>query len=145
MSEGKREEQPPSTPRIGDAQRLSLWTFRAEWIGWFYLLFVLQASPFVFALWWSEQYNVGHDNIASMVTAVASGSASLIFVAAVLSAIELEVVMVLRHLLEKREARKRIERDEAKFNEGFEAGRKAAMEEQTRRRSNDHLNNDRND
>ena len=122
--------------------RQSIWTIRAEWIGWFYLLFILQATPLIFALWRSENYSRSHDNIASTITAVVSGSASLIFVAATASVIELEAAMVLRHLLEKRDARKERERAEehreklrAEFARGIEKGRQLEREEQAARRN----------
>ena len=56
--------------------RLSIWTIRAKWIGWFYLLFTLHAVPLIYALWWSENYSGAHGNIASTITAVFGGSAS---------------------------------------------------------------------
>ena len=133
--------------------RQSIWTIRAEWIGWFYLLFTLQATPLMFALWWSENYSGAHDNIASTITAVVGGSASLIFVAAIATIIELEAAMVLRHLLEKRDARKERERAEqerqaelererlrAEFERGIEKGRQLEREEQAARRNGENEN-----
>ena len=142
MSDEKLESQSNEEALSSQDPRLSLWTIRAEWIGWFYILLVLHAVPLVYAQWWTEHYEVGHDNIASMVVAVVSGAASLIFVAAIVSAIELEVAMVLKHLLEKREARKLRELAEAKFNEGVERGRQIEREEQNRRRDENKLNDE---
>ena len=107
--------------------RLSIWTIRAKWIGWFYFLFTLHTAPLIYALWWSENYSGAHDNIASTITAVVGGSASLIFVAASASVIELEVVMVLKTLLErhfeKKDREKReAEEDREKLRAEFERG-----------------------
>ncbi len=115
--------------------RLSIWTIRAKWIGWFYLLFTLHAVPLIYALWWSENYSGAHGNIASTITAVFGGSASLIFVAATASVVELEVIMVLKHLLEKREA----EKIEQRIREAYEKGRQDEREAQNtaRRKSSD--------
>ena len=116
--------------------RLSIWTIRAKWVGWFYLLFTLQAAPLIATLWWSENQSGSHDNMASTITTVAGGSASLIFVAATASVIELEAAMVLRQLLIQREARKERERAEqkrdklrAEFERGIEKGRQLERED----------------
>ena len=109
--ENREEELAEALPSIPDS-RHSIWTIRAEWIGWFYALFVIQAGPLIFTLWWSENFGGTHDNIASTITAVVGGSASLIFVAAIVSIIELEAAMVLRHLLIERDARKKREKAE---------------------------------
>ena len=141
---------------IDDYPRLSIWTIRAVWVGWFYTLFAIQAGPLIFALWWSENTSGAHDNIASTITAVASGSAPLIFVAAVATIIELEAVMVLKRLLE-REAREKTEerirsayekgrQDERQegykegLEEGIERGRQLEREEQAARRNGDNHN-----
>ena len=157
MREENREDQLaealPSTPD----SRQSIWTIRAEWIGWFYALFVIQAGPLIFTLWWSENFGGTHDNIASTITAVVGGSASLIFVAAIVSIIELEAAMVLRHLLIERDARKKREKAEqdrhaelereklrAEFERGIELGiekgRELEREEQTARRNGNNHN-----
>ena len=145
MREEKLEQQSANQPIPDSDFRHSIWTIRAEWIGWFYLLLTIHAAPLIVALCWSENQSGTHDNIASTITTVFSGSASLIFVAATASVLELEVVMVLRHLLEKRDARKERERAEELerhvreerrkdreegYKEGFEAGRKAEREAQ---------------
>ncbi len=142
MREQEREEQLAEKVIQADDPRLSIWTIRPEWIGWFYLLFALQAAPLIVTLWWSENQSGAHDNIASTITAVVGGSASLIFVAAIVSIIELEAAMVLRHLLIKREARKEREKAElereklrAEFERGIERGRQLEREQQAERRN----------
>ena len=128
--------------------RLSIWTIRIEWIGWFYALFVLQAVPLIYALWWSEKYSGAHDNIASTITAVVGGSASLIFVATIATIIELEAAMVLKTLLERhfekkdrekaeqeRKAEEERERLRAELERGIELGRQLEREEQAARRN----------
>ena len=135
----------PTDPPIASADpRHSVWTIRPEWIGWFYLLFALQAVPLIAALWWSENHPGTHDNIASTISAVASGSAALIFVAATASIIELEAVMVLKTLLErhfekkdreKREAENERDKLRAEFERGIEKGRQLEREQQTARRN----------
>ena len=158
MREENREDQLAETlPSIPDS-RHSIWTIRAEWIGWFYALFVIQAGPLIFTLWWSENFGGTHDNIASTITAVVGGSASLIFVAAIVSIIELEAAMVLRHLLIERDARKKREKAEqdrqaelereklrAEFERGIEKGRQLEREElSARRNGNNHNGNQKN-
>ena len=152
MREENREEQLAELPISAPDPRLSIWTIRAEWIGWFYALFVIQAGPLICMLWWSENFGGTHDNIASTITAVVGGSASLIFVAAIVSIIELEAAMVLRHLLIERDARKKREKAEqdrqaelereklrAEFERGIELGiekgRQLEREEKTARRN----------
>ena len=136
--------------------RLSIWTIRAKWIGWFYLLFTLQAAPLIATLWWSENQSGSHDNMASTITTVAGGSASLIFVAATASVIELEAAMVLRQLLIQREARKERERAEQKreklraefergIERGIEKGRQLEREEQAARRNGNNHNDNQED
>ena len=135
MREHKPETQLAEKVIQGDGPRLSIWTIRPEWIGWFYLLFVLQAAPLIGTLGWSENQSGAHDNIASTITAVVGGSASLIFVAAIVSIIELEAAMVLRHLLIQREARKEREKLRAEFERGIEKGRQLEREQQAERRN----------
>ena len=124
MRNETRESRLTDLPIPSPDPRLSIWTIRPEWIGWFYLLFTLQAATLIATLWWSENQNGTHDNIASTISTVAGGSASLIFVAATATVTELEVIMVLRHLLEKRDARKELEKAEAQVNAAYEKGRK---------------------
>ena len=156
--ENREEELAEALPSIPDS-RHSIWTIRAEWIGWFYALFVIQAGPLIFTLWWSENFGGTHDNIAGTITAVVGGSASLIFVAAIVSIIELEAAMVLRHLLIERDARKKREKAEqdrqaelereklrAEFERGIELGiekgRQLEREElSARRNGNNHSGN----
>ncbi len=141
-----REEQDATslaeTQPTDNDSRLSIWTIRTEWIGWFYALFVLQAVPLIYALWWSEKYSGAHDNIASTITAVVGGSASLIFVAAIATIIELEAVMVLKTLLERHfekkdreKAEEERERLRAELERGIELGRQLEREEQAARRN----------
>lgn len=153
MREQEDETQTAEALTATTDSRQSIWTIRAEWIGWFYALFVIQVCPLVFALWWSENFGGTHDNIASTIATVVGGSASLIFVAATASIIELEAAMVLRHLLEKRDARKQRERAEqerqaelerdrlrAEFERGIEKGRQLEREEQDARRNGENEN-----
>lgn len=140
MREQERETQLAEKVIQGDGPRLSIWTIRPEWIGWFYLLFTLQAAPLIGTLWWSENQSGAHDNIASTITAVVGGSASLIFVAAIVSIIELEAAMVLRHLLIQREARKEREKLRAEFERGIEKGRQLEREQQAERRNGNNRN-----
>ena len=137
MRDESRETQLIGPPTSVPDHRLSIWTIRTEWIGWFYLLLALHAAPLIYALWWSENYRGTHDNIASTITAVVGGSASLIFVAATASVIELEVVMVLKTLLErhfekkdreKLETEKERERLRAEFERGVEQGIERGIE-----------------
>ncbi len=141
-----REEQDATslaeTQPTDNDSRLSIWTIRTEWIGWFYALFVIQAVPLIYALWWSEKYSGAHDNIASTITAVVGGSASLIFVAAIATIIELEAVMVLKTLLERHfekkdreKAEEERERLRAELERGIELGRQLEREEQAARRN----------
>ena len=144
MREHDDETQLAQALNVTPDSRQSIWTIRAEWIGWFYLLFTSQATPLIFALWWSENFSSTHDNIASTITAIVSGSASLIFVAATASVIELEAVMVLKTLLErhfekkdreKREAENERDKLRAEFERGIEKGRQLEREQQTARRN----------
>lgn len=153
MREQEDDAQPATTLTTDTDSRQSIWTIRAEWIGWFYLLFLLQATPLIFALWRSENYSRSHDNIAGTITAVVSGSASLIFVAATATIIELEAVMVLKTLLERhfekkdreqaeRERQAELERERlrAEFERGIEKGRQLEREEQATRRNGNNGN-----
>lgn len=140
MREQERETQLAEKVIQADDSRLSIWTIRPEWIGWFYLLFTLHAAPLIGTLWWSENQSGAHDNIASTITAVVGGSASLIFVAAIVSIIELEAAMVLRHLLIQREARKEREKLRAEFERGIERGRQLEREQQAERRNTNNRN-----
>ena len=126
MRDESRERQLADQPLPDSDPRISIWTIRAKWIGWFYLLFTLHATPLIYALWWSENYGSAHDNIASTITAIVSGSASLIFVAAVATIIELEAVMVLKTLLERhfeKKDREKAEKTEQRIRKAYEKGR----------------------
>ena len=144
MRDENRDLQPTDPPIASADPRHSVWTIRPELIGWFYLLFTLQAVALIAALWWSENHTGTHDNIASTISTVASGSAALIFVAATASIIELEAVMVLKTLLErhfekkdreKREAENERDKLRAEFERGIEKGRRLEREQQTARRN----------
>lgn len=151
MREHDDETQLAQALNVTPDSRQSIWTIRAEWIGWFYLLFTSQAAPLIFALWWSENFSSTHDNIASTITAIVSGSASLIFVAATASVIELEAVMVLKTLLErhfekkdreKREAENERDKLRAEFERGIEIGRQLEREERAAPRNGNNHNGD---
>ena len=124
MRNVNRDTQLTDPPSASPDPRHSVWTIRPEWIGWFYLLFTLQAAPLIAALWWSEHHTGTHDNIASTISVVAGGSAALVFVAATASIIELEAVMVLKTLLERHFEKKDREKREARVNAAYEKGRK---------------------
>ena len=151
MREHDDETQLAQALNVTPDSRQSIWTIRAEWIGWFYLLFTSQAAPLIFALWWSENYSGTHDNIASTITAIVSGSASLIFVAATASVIELEAAMVLKTLLErhfekkdreKREAENERDKLRAEFERGIEIGRQLEREDRAAPRNGNNHNGD---
>ncbi|MCY4476172.1 MAG: hypothetical protein OXC83_12180 [Chloroflexi bacterium] len=155
MREHDDEAQLAQALNVTSDSRQSIWTIRAEWIGWFYLLFTSQAAPLIFALWWSENFSSTHDNIASTITAIVSGSASLIFVAATASVIELEAVMVLKTLLERhfekkdrqraeQERQSKLEREKlrAELERGIEIGRQLEREERAAPRNGNNHNGD---
>ncbi len=155
MREHDDETQLAQALNVTPDSRQSIWTIRAEWIGWFYLLFTSQAAPLIFALWWSENFSSTHDNIASTITAIVSGSASLIFVAATASVIELEAVMVLKTLLERhfekkdreraeQERQSKLEREKlrAELERGIEIGRQLEREERAAPRNGNNHNGD---
>ena len=156
MREQEDETQPAVALTATPDSRQSIWTIRPEWISWFYLLFTLQAAPLIATLWWSENQSGSHDNMASTITTLAGGSASLIFVAATASVIEPEAAMVLRQLLIQREARKERERAEQKreklraefergIERGIEKGRQLEREEQAARRNGNNHNDNQED
>ena len=152
MRDESREPQLTEQPISSLDSLHSIWTIRPEWIGWFYLLFTLQAVPLIATLWWSENHTGKHDNIASTISVVVGGPAALIFVAATASIIELEAAMVLRQLLIQREARKERERAEqereklgAEFERGIEIGRQLERQEQSARRNGNNHNDNQDD
>ncbi len=107
-------------------RRVSIWSVPVDLGPWFYLLLVSHTAPLVFLLWWTDATPKTHDNIANIIVNVTSGTAPMIFVAAVTTIIELEVLVVLREWYRDRAARKRREA----YKKGFEAGRKAEREAQ---------------
>ncbi len=115
-------------------RRVSIWSVPVNFGPWFYLLLVSHTAPIVFLLWWTDATPKTHDNIANIIVNVTSGAAPIIFVAAVTTIIELEVLVVLREWYREYAARKRAEaREEGHqrgYKEGFEAGRKAEREAQ---------------
>ena len=150
MREQDSEELLSDVVLDASERRVSIWSVPVDFGPWFYLLLVTHAAPFIFLLSWTELNSAPRDNIASIIVTVTSGAAPLIFVAAVATIIELEVVVVLREWFRARQANEivkaRLEerreslregRQEGRqeghrkgFEEGFEAGRKAEREAQ---------------
>ena len=98
---------PPDSER-----RVSIWSVPVDLGPWFYLLLVSHTAPLVFLLWWTDTTLKTNDNIANIIVNVTSGTAPMIFVAAVSTIIELEVLVVLREWYRDRAARKERERAE---------------------------------
>ncbi len=117
-------------------RRVSIWSVPIDFGPWFYLLLVTHTAPLIFLLWWTDVTPKTNDNIADIIVNVTSGAAPLIFVAAVTTVIELEVLVVLREWYRDRAARKKEEARRKGYKEGFEAGRKAERESQVATRSN---------
>jgi len=123
---------------LSSERRVSIWSVPVDLGPWFYLLLVSHTAPLVFLLWWTDATPKTHDNIANIIVNVTSGTAPMIFVAAVTTINELEALVVLREWYRERAARKRAEaREEGReeghqtgYKEGFEAGRKAEREAQ---------------
>ena len=111
---------------LSSERRVSIWSVPVDLGPWFYVLLVSHTAPLVFLLWWTDATPKTHDNIANIIVNVTSGTAPLIFVAAVTTIIELEVLVVLREWYRDRAAKKRREA----YKKGFEAGRKAEREAQ---------------
>ncbi len=127
MREKDREEQLTDIAVDASERRVSIWSVPVDFGPWFYLLLVTHTAPLIFLLWWTDATPKTHDNIANIIVNVTSGAAPLIFVAAVTTIIELEVLVVLREWYRDRAAKKRREA----YKKGFEAGRKAEREAQT--------------
>ena len=128
-------------------RRISIWSVPVDLGPWFYLLLVSHTAPLVFLLWWTDVTPKTHDNIANIIVNVTSGTAPMIFVAAVTAIIELEVLVVLREWYRDRAARKERERAElereklrAEFKRGIEKGRQLEREEQAARRNGNNGN-----
>ena len=117
-------------------RRVSIWSVPVDFGPWFYLLLVTHTAPLIFLLWWTDVTPKTNDNIANIIVKVTSGTAPMIFVAAVTTIIELEVLVVLREWYRDRAARKKEEARRKGYKEGFEAGRKAERESQVATRSN---------
>lgn len=135
MREQNSEEQLANVAVDASERRVSIWSVPVDFGPWFYLLLVSHTAPLIFLLWWTDATPKTHDNIANIIVNVTSGTAPMIFVAAVTTIIELEVVVVLREWYRERAARKRAEARQKErqegYKEGFEAGRKAEREAQT--------------
>ena len=125
MREQEREEQLADIAVDASERRISIWSVPVDFGPWFYLLLVTHTAPLVFLLWWTERSRSTHDNIANIIVNVTSGAAPLIFVAAVATIIELEVLMVLREWYRAKQAKDRIkerEKAEARLKEEYEKG-----------------------
>ena len=107
--------QPQPVSAADDERRVSIWSVPVDFSPWFYLLLVAHTSPLVYLLSWTELTEAPHDNIANIIVNVTSGAAPMIFVAAVTTIIELEVLMVLREWYRHRISNVRQE----SFNEGY--------------------------
>ena len=142
MREQEREEQLADIAVDASERRVSIWSVSVDFGPWFYLLLVTHTAPLVFLLWWTEESSSTHDNIANIIVNVTSGAAPLIFVAAVATIIELEVLMVLREWYRAKQAKDRVkEREKAEarlkeeFEKGINLGRQLEREEQAARRN----------
>ena len=131
MREQNREEQLAEVAVDASERRVSIWSVPVDFGPWFYLLLVTHTAPLIFLLWWTDATPKTHDNIANIIVNVTSGAAPMIFVAAVTTIIELEVLMVLREWYRAKQARDRVkerEKAEARFKEGFEEGLEEGIE-----------------
>lgn len=127
------DHAPPDPER-----RVSIWSVPVDFGPWFYLLLVTHTAPLIFLLWWTDVTPKTHDNIANIIVKVTSGTAPMIFVAAVSTIIELEVLVVLREWYRDRAARKERERVEAKTErERAQARRERERAEKTEKRVRD--------
>ena len=137
MREQEDEEQLTDIAADVSERRVSIWSVPVDFGPWFYLLLVTHTAPLIFLLWWTDATPKTHDNIANIIVNVTSGTAPLIFVAAVATIIELEVLVVLREWYRAKKAKDIVRvREEGRregnreghqrgYKEGFEAGRKA--------------------
>ena len=115
-------------------RRVSIWSVPVDFGPWFYLLLVSHTAPLIFLLWWTDETPKTHDNIANIIINVTSGAAPLIFVAAVTTILELEVLVVLREWYRDRAARKereRTEETEKRVRDAYEQGRRDERRAQT--------------
>lgn len=125
-------------------RRISIWSVPVDLGPWFYLLLVSHTAPLVFLLWWTNSTPKTHDNIANIIVNVTSGTAPMIFVAAVTTIIELEVLVVLREWYRDRAARKereRAEETEKRIRDAYEQGRRDERHAQTALRDGGRDNN----
>ena len=135
-------------------RRVSIWSVSIDFGPWFYLLLVAHTAPLVYLLYWTELTSAPRDNIADIIVRVTSGAAPLIFVAAVVTIIELEVVMVLREWYRAKHAKDRVKErekfetqlqeaekraDEA-YERGIERGRQIERNERNARRNGHNRN-----
>ncbi len=134
--------QPQPVPSADDERRVSIWSVPVDFGPWFYLLLVAHTAPLVFLLSLTELTKAPNYNIADIIVNVTSGAAPMIFVAAVATIIELEVLMVLREWYRAKQAKDRIKEREIaearlkeEFEKGIERGRQLEREEQTARRN----------
>ncbi len=126
MAQSTTSVQESTVSSSDDERRVSIWSVPVDFGPWFYLLLVSHTAPLIFLLWWTDATSKTHGNIANIIVNVTSGAAPMIFVAAVTTIIELEVLVVLREWYRDRAAKKRREA----YKKGFEAGRKAEREAQ---------------
>ena len=140
MREKDHEEQLADIAVDASERRVSIWSVPVDFGPWFYLLLVSHTAPLIFLLWWTDATPKTHDNIANIIVNVTSGTAPLIFVAAVTTIIELEVLVVLREWYRAKQAKDKVKERKKAYKEGFEAGRKAEREEQTARRNGNDKN-----
>ena len=140
MRDESREEQLTDIAVDASEHRVSIWSVPVDFGPWFYLLLVSHTAPLIFLLWWTDLTPKTHDNIANIIVNVTSGAAPMIFVAAVTTIIELEVLMVLREWYRAKQAKDKVKERKKAYKEGFEAGRKAEREEQTARRNGNDKN-----
>ena len=124
MAQSTTSVQESTVSSSDDERRVSIWSVPVDFGPSFYLLLVSHTAPLIFLLWWTDATPKTHGNIANIIVNVTSGAAPMIFVAAVTTIIELEVLVVLREWYRDRAAKKRREA----YKKGFEAGRKAERE-----------------
>ncbi len=133
MREHEDEEQLTDIAADVSERRVSIWSVPVDFGPWFYVLLVTHTAPLIFLLWRTDATPKTHDNIANIIVNVTSGTAPLIFVAAVATIIELEVLVVLREWYRAKKAKDIVRvREEGRreghqrgYKEGFEAGRNA--------------------
>ena len=131
MREENREEELADFAVDASERRVSIWSVPVDFGPWFYLLLVTHTAPLIFLLWWTDATPKTHDNIANIIVNVSSGAAPMIFVAAVATIIELEVLVVLREWYRAKQAKDRVkerEETEQRIREAYEQGRRDERE-----------------